>query len=261
MFEITNINKSNKDKNFLKRFLSFLEKISGGLEIIFILVVWIYIFIHHNNFFGLGRKEIITYILIANIFGLVAGTFLYRVVNYNLEADNENELLGSPFKYLLKIVRKGFWINLLPFFSALVFNFFLIYFFVGKIDFRKDIFSYFIIIIIIALSFIIQVLMFFIARIFAFWSLESKIQFNVLRKFKKILAGAYFPLSILPIFYYKLSLSLPFAYAFFVPTEIFLKKMSLSDGILGIWIEILWIIILYVFIKIFGSKNIKIQKN
>ena len=100
-----------------------------------------------------------------------------------------------------------------------------------------------------------SILLFFIARIFVFWSLTSKTQFNVLVKLKKILAGAYFPLSILPPLYFKLSLLLPFAYGFFVPTEFFLKKMSLKDGINGIFIELSWIIILYVFIKLTSFKN------
>ncbi len=251
MFEITNINNPNKEKNSLKGLLFFLEKISGGLGVLFILGAWIFIFFNNNNFFGLERKEIITYILVANMFGLVAGTFLHRVLRHDIGKNKEEELLSKPFKYLFKIIKTGFWINTLPFASALAFNFFLIYFFVGKVDISLDLLTLIVIALIIFLSFIIQVLIFFIARFFAFWSFESVAQFKTAVKFKKILAGAYFPLSILPPLYLKISLMLPFAYAFFVPTELLLKKMTLQEGIFGIWIEVLWIIILYAFIKIF----------
>jgi ABC-2 type transport system permease protein len=256
MFEITNINNPNKEKNSLKGLLFFLEKISGGLGILFILGAWVFIFLNNDSIFGLERKEIITYILVANMFGLVAGTFLHRVLRHDINKNKEEELLTSPFKYLFKIIKTGFWINTLPFVSALVFNFFLIYFFVGDIDINLDPLALIVIALIIFLSFIIQVLMFFIARLFAFWSFESVAQFKIAVKFKKILAGAYFPLSILPPLYLKISLMLPFAYGFFVPTELLLKKMNLHDGLFGIWIEILWIIILYAFIKVLKKKKI-----
>lgn len=254
MFEITNINNPNKEKSSFKGLLFFLEKISGGLEILLILGAWFFIFFNHNIIFGLGQKEVITYILVANMFGLVTGIFLNRVLLHDIRGGEEEELLANPFKYLFKIVKTGFWINALPFVSALVFNFFLIYFFVGHIDINLDILTLIVIALIIFLSFIIQVLIFFIARFFAFWSFESVAQFKIVVKFKKILAGAYFPLSILPPLYLKISLMLPFAYAFFVPTEILLKKMTLEEGIFGIWIELLWIIILYAFVKIFKKK-------
>jgi len=257
MFEITNINKSSKVKTSLKGSLFFLEKISGSLEILLILGAWTFIFFHNESFFGLEKKEVVTYILIANMFGLLAGIFLHRVLKYSINKNKENELISNPFKYLFKIIRTGFWINVLPFVSALVFNFALIYFFVGKINFNLSILTIIIITLIIFLSFIIQVLIFFIARSFAFWSFESVSQFKTIVKFKKILAGAYFPLSILPPLYLKISLMLPFAYAFFVPTELLLGKMTLSDGVFGIWIEILWIIILYAFIKIFRRQGLK----
>ena len=256
MFEITNINKANKEKNSLKGFLFFLEKISGGLGVLLILGAWTFIFFNNNSFFGLERKEVITYILVANMFGLVAGMFLHRVLKYNIIRNREEELLTNPFKYLLKIIKTGFWINALPFVSALAFNFFLIYFFIGKVDINLDALTFAVIALMIFLSFIIQVLIFFIARFFAFWSFESVAQFKTAVKFKKILAGAYFPLSILPPLYLKISLMLPFAYAFFVPTELLLKKMTLKEGIFGIWVEVIWIIVLYVFIKIFKKKNI-----
>ena len=96
-------------------------------------------------------------------------------------------------------------------------------------------------------------------NIYIFWTFESKHLFQIIIRLKKIISGNYFPIDMLSVVFVKISYYLPFAYSFFVPTQLYLKKISIQNGIKGIIIQIFWIIFLYIIISISWHKQI--QKN
>lgn len=79
----------------------------------------------------------------------------------------------------------------------------------------------------------------------AFWTDEVDGLYATHERLRKIFSGGYFPISILPVFFVNLSYALPFAYSFFVPAQLYLKKIDLAAGIRGIFVQITWIIVLY----------------
>lgn len=111
-------------------------------------------------------------------------------------------------------------------------------------------------------AFIIELFFAYLLKLYAFWSIDSADSYKVVIRLKKFLAGAYFPLNILPVVFVSVSLYLPFAYSFFVPVQVYLKNYDLSVAWRGLIIEGAWIIILYILIRVSWRKKIeKKEKN
>jgi ABC-2 type transport system permease protein len=84
----------------------------------------------------------------------------------------------------------------------------------------------------------------------AFWTTEIQGIYFFLNILKKFLAGAYFPVALMPIILYKISTMFPFIYTLYFPAQLYLGKISTSEGLKGLGIEIIWLLILYILIKI-----------
>jgi len=52
------------------------------------------------------------------------------------------------------------------------------------------------------------------------------------------------------VFFVNVSYFLPFAYTIYVPVQLYLGKISFAEGLRGLAIEILWLVALYIIIKV-----------
>lgn len=91
----------------------------------------------------------------------------------------------------------------------------------------------------------------------AFWAEDVDGLFSMTDRVKRFFSGGYFPLSILPPILGVVSGLLPFAYTFYIPTQLYLKKMSLEEGIKGLGIQLVWIFILYGLTKWIWNRGIR----
>jgi ABC-2 type transport system permease protein len=113
----------------------------------------------------------------------------------------------------------------------------------------------------ILLAFVIEFLISYLVKMFTFQIFESREFYGALVRLKRILAGNYFPLSMLPAIMVDFSMVLPFAYSFYVPAEIYLEKISILEGLQGLGIQLLWIVILYGVIKIIWRRRFSNSKS
>jgi len=257
MFEITNLEQVNDKWQGYEKITSFLLKLGGVVELIVILIVWIAIFRHETTFGGYTRPEIITYIIGGSIIGLFSGYLLQRLIATDLKSEKSMLLVYRPIKYFSHILISGWGKIMLPFLVAIGLYFVILLYFSNSFVINTNPMVLLIIGIMVVLAFIIEFLIAYLLKLYVFWTIESPQMHNIVMRLKKLMAGNYFPLSFLPILFVQASLLLPFAYGFFVPAQLYLKKMSISDGIKGMAIQIVWIILLYVLIKIKWQKKIK----
>src|SRR3989339_685674 len=76
-----------------------------------------------------------------------------------------------------------------------------------------------------------------------------------------ILIMIFFSLSMLGFVFLNISLSLPFAYSFFVPTQLYLREIDIMVGVGGLFIQLIWIFIFYWAIRFFWqNRNKKEEK-
>lgn len=76
-------------------------------------------------------------------------------------------------------------------------------------------------------------------------------------RLKRFFAGGYFPLSLLPSGFVTVSFFLPFAYSIFVPAQLYLSKISPWIGLQGLGVQLVWILILALIIKLVWFKGLK----
>ena len=236
-------------KRVFKLFKTGVCKIGGILELLIFLAIWVMIFNTNGSIGGFTRTEIITYIIFGNSIGLISGYFLHRVIVREAYQKKSGLLVYRPFQYFKNVLLRGMIKSVLPFFAVLTLHLLILYFFLDDFVFNYNLEYWLLICLMIILAFIIEFLMVYIVSLYAHWMIEAGDLQKIVVRIKKFLAGNYFPLSILPIGFLQISLFLPFAYSFFVPTELFLKKITVNEGWRGIFVQIAWIIILYIFIR------------
>ena len=259
MPKFTPIKEIKTKKGIFNSFKNFAAKIGGTLELLIILFIWIIIFSGDKILGGFSKDEIITYIIFGNIISIFMGYFLHRIIMNDLIGKESNLLIYKPIRYLYHIILKGIGKITIPFFIALLFQVIILYFFLDNLILNFDLIVILLIVVMIILAFITEFLIAYLININIFSVLESENLYKIALRFKKIISGNYFPLTILPIYFVSLSLVLPFAYSFFVPMELYLKKMTIGEGFRGLIIQILWIILLYILIKLSWKNKIKKQ--
>jgi len=260
MPEITQLNDISPKKTWLEESKLFILKFSSFLESLLILSFWIFIFFNSDNFGGYSQEKLITYLLTGNVIGFISSFFLHRFIRSDIRQRDQNLLTKYPFRYLKIILLRGFGRNVIPFLIVISLNAVLLWFFTGGIIFNFEPIYLVLMIIMIALAFLFEFLLAFLVRLLTFWIIASKEIYIIVMRFKKIMAGNYFPLGLLSVGFLNFSFFLPFAYTFYVPTQLFLKEISPIVAMRGILIQFIWICLLFLVIKYIVKKKIAKQE-
>ncbi|MFC1678425.1 ABC-2 family transporter protein [Patescibacteria group bacterium] len=249
---LTRIEQKNSDDKSLK---TFFYKTGNFLEILIILGIWVLIFKKAQILGDYTREEIITYIIFGNLLGVFSAYFMRRIIAADLIKTDSKILIYKPFRYFNYIISEGIKKFLAPFLITSLFYLVVVFVFINEIIINFNILYLTVIFLLVILNFIIEFLLAYLINLFVFWTIESKDAYAFIVRIKRLLAGNYFPLDFLLPVFVSISLVFPFAYGFFVPMQIYLKKMTLTTGWVGAYIQLIWIIFLYLLIKIVWSKK------
>ncbi len=246
-----------QEKGVLDYLRMLMYKISSALEVLILILLWLAIFSNKSVFKGFTIEEMVTYIIAGSLIGLISRYFIHRIISHDLFSSDSESLVYKPIKYFFHILIKGFGRNILPFIVAVTLHLLILYFFLDSFVINLEATYLAVIMLMVLLAFITEFLMAYLANLFIFWKFESSEFYTILARLKKILAGNYFPLSLLPAIFVNISLALPFAYLFFVPTQLYLKKIDIASGLRGVGVQILWIILLYICVKLVWRAKFK----
>lgn len=247
--DIPEINKIKKRKKFTESIIGAFCFVSGTAEIFLVLLIWWFIFYSSAKLRN-SQDEIITYLILGNFINLLAGYFLHRIVMRDVVRNQSREFLSRPVKYFAGVVGRGMARFFLPLLGAAIAQVALLVYLVGDVRITLGAWQVSLTILMIFLAFILEFLMFIILRQFFLWTIENHDYYTVTLRLKKLLAGSYFPLDILPFSVFNFSLFLPFAYSFYVPTQLFTGQLTKARAISGVFVQIIWIMIFYAVIKI-----------
>lgn len=247
MKEISSI---KEKKSPLKLIGLFFGKIGSSFEVVFIILIWFFIFSNSQTLGNFSMQDMIAYLLIGNLIGLFSSYLLYRILRYNIGAGDMKMFYYKPLAYIFRVFFRTLKKLIIPFLFSISLNILLLYFFVSNVYLNYETKYLFLILFMIILAFITELLIALALDMYVFWTFESNGLSKVISRLKKILAGAYFPLSFLGTNFLIISLLFPFAYSFYVPTQLYLKNISFEQGLLGIAVQLTWIVIIYFIIKI-----------
>lgn len=247
-------------RGFIDSLGYFLSKIGGSMEIVFILLIWFFIFSDTKSLDNFTFQDIIAYLLIGNLIGMFTSYLLSKTIRYNIGQGDIKMFYYHPLQYVLRVFLRTFKKLTIPFFLSISLNLVLLYFFVDNVYFNYEIKYLVLIFCIISLAFVTELLLALIFDIYVFWTYESLGLARAISRLKKIFAGAYFPLSFLGAKFLLFSLFLPFAYSFYVPTQLYLKNISFSQGLSGILVQLFWIGIFFVIIRLSWTRKMETSK-
>jgi ABC-2 type transport system permease protein len=240
---------SGNKKNSIEYFGSIIYKTGGVIEILLILFVWWFVFTQNETFGGFTRNEMITYILFGNMIGIVTSFFLQNLIVDEANSKKSDLLIYTPVKYFFRLFKNGLGRNFIPFLLMLTFHISALYFLQDSIATNSSFLHLLVITLMLALSFIVEFLLVYLSNLYIFWTIESDARRKFIIRIKKFLAGSYIPLSLLPFSVMFLGLIFPFAYSFFIPSELYLKKIDISYGVMGLFVQSFWIVLLYLLVK------------
>lgn len=239
------------------RFTVLAYRIGEIAEILVLILMWSAIYDSQEIIGGLTLKEMITYILIGNFFTGMVRNFLADLVAYDIKDGRLSMFLIRPIGYFNYILAREIGrISLATILSVLSSVLVIVFFFNTFIwDFDAAYWS--VIFIMIVLAFITELLLSYLIGLIAFWTDEVDGLYATIVRVKKFFSGGYFPINLLPAIFVNISFLLPFAYSFFIPAQLYLKKIDLADGLKGLLVQIVWIVLLYVIIKLTWRRGLK----
>jgi len=247
-----------KDKRkSLSLLVVFLQKISSGFEIVFILLVWFFIFSNANILGDFSIEDMVAYLLIGNLIGLLTSYLLHKSIGFNLGEDDSKMFYYKPLAYIFRVFSRSIRKLIIPFFLSILLNMILVYFFVNNLYLNSDIHYLLLIALMMILAFFTELFLALLIDLYVFWVFESRGIIKSLSRLKKIFAGAYFPLGFLGFKFLMISLFFPFAYLFYVPTQLYLKNISFKQGFYGLFVQVFWLVVLYSVIKLSWKKKFR----
>jgi ABC-2 type transport system permease protein len=199
----------------------------------------------------------ITYVLMGNLFAVIVRNFIPGFVTRDITAGRLSMFLVKPMSYLKFIFFNELGRMFLALLISAISQLIVISFFLDKIALNTDARFLIVIICMLVLAFIIEMMIGFLIGTIAFWTDETEGLQTTIDRVKRFFAGGYFPLSLLPAGLAAASAYLPFTYSFFTPASLYLKKISLGDGVKGLGIQIIWILILSAVIWVVWKRGLR----
>ena len=233
-------------------------RIGDMAEILVLILMWTAIYANGSGIIkGFTLNEMITYVLIGNLCTAAVRNFLSGFVSRDISEGRLSMFLIKPIPYikyvfLNEIGRAGLTILL-----SVASQFLIILFFLDKITLNTDPIYICLIILMIILAFIIEWLIGFLIGTIAFWTDEVDGLQATIDRVKRFFSGGYFPLSLLPFALVTVGTYLPFAYSFYVPAQLYLKKMSIHEGLIGLCVQVVWILILSLVLAFVWKRGLK----
>jgi len=227
------------------------------LEVLVQLIIWSAIFRSTNIIKGYTYEMMMTYIIIGWLILFLTSTYDLNVgVSRDIHMGNLSKYIVRPLSYIRYITVYSIGRSSFSMLSGLAIQVLILVSYIDKIVWTGHIPSILLIVIMVILGYFIELFLSIIIGLLAFWFTEVNGLYFALGVVRKLLSGAYFPISLLPASYLTLSKMFPFVYTFFVPTQLFIGKISFSEGLLGLAIEIVWVLILYGLIKLIWNRGL-----
>lgn len=233
-------------------------RLGNVVEILFQFAIWTSVYKSTSVVFGYNYNEMITYILIGWLINFMTDNYgMTDVVAKDIQTGMLSNYLVKPMSYLRYLIAMSFGRITIALFSGIVMQLFFIAIFHKQIIAPQNFVSVLVVAAIVVIGYLVRLFVSILFGLIAFWTTDIaglNSFFSILVRF---LSGGYAPLSLLPGALFSISMFFPFAYIVYFPTQLYLGKVSMTAGLRGLGIELVWLAILYLVIKIVWHQGLK----
>lgn len=239
------------------RFSVVMFRLSDTVELVAQLVIWVTVFGSRDVVGGYRQDEMITYVIIGYTMHVMTRNFLNQPVSDDIEKGTLSQFLVKPIQYISYIMTREVGRNGLTWsFSVATQMIFVALFWKHMLP-PSSAAAAAIIVVMLLLAVLINLFISFLVGCVAFWTVETLGAQVFLQTLRRMFAGNFFPLNLLPVGFVTASFLLPFSYSFFVPMQLYLGKMSIVEGFAGIGVEAVWIVLLYGITRFVWAKGMR----
>ncbi len=227
-------------------------------ELVTLAVIWTAVFKGVAMIRGYTYQEMITYVIFSWFFSFLTTTYAFeRNIARDIHLGTLANMIMKPVSYLRYSITVASGRIVIAFFIFLAQTALVILFFREQIVFSADAKTILLLCAMLIASYFINLFCSIVVGFFAFWTIEIDGMYYFFKTVSKFLSGFYFPINLLPAALASVSFAFPFAYTVFVPVQLFLGKISFAEGLRGLAVEMLWLVVLYVIIKIMWRSGLK----
>src|SRR3989338_4206818 len=239
------------------RFTVVMFRLSDVVELVAQLVIWMAVFGTRDVVSWYQQNEMITYVIIGYTAHVMTRNFLNQAVSDDIEKGTLSQFLVKPMQYISYIMTREVGRNGLTWTFSVITQVIFIALFWKHILLPASFAALGIILVMMALVVVINLFISFLVGCIAFWTVETMGAQVFLQALRRMFAGNFFPLNLLPVGFVTASFLLPFSYSFFVPMQLYLGKMSIQQGLIGVGVEVVWLVILYGITKFVWSRGMR----
>lgn len=245
-------------RNLNFRFTVLTYRIGEIAEVLVLILMWTSIYAGGaGTIKGFTLNEMITYVLIGNLCAVAVRNFLPSYISRDINEGRLSMFLVKPISYIkfvfINELGRVFLATVISFISQIL----IALFFLDKVVINSDPIYISLILMMIFFAFIIELLLGFLIGIIAFWTEEVDGIQTTIDRVKRFFSGGYFPLTLLPASLATASIYLPFQYSFFAPAALYLKKVDIQQGLYGLIIQVVWIILLCIILNIVWNRGLR----
>lgn len=207
--------------------------------------------------YGYTYTEMMTYTIMAGIISKLVSASFGRQIASDIKSGGLNKFLVQPIDYMnynmsvflgKKVSESGF---------ILIFSLIIIFLCNSFWNFNISLINFLCVIVPILLAIIINFFIFYCLSSLAFLMTEVSVLFFGLDVITSILSGAYFPIDIFGEKVLYIINLLPFQYTLYFPLNVMNGRISGQGLLLGVAIQIAWIMILYLLARLLWRIGIK----
>ena len=227
-------------------------------ELVILVVIWTAVFKNADMIRGYTRVEMISYVIFAWFFAYLTTNYSFEQnIAIDIHLGMLSNFLVKPLSYVKYVIAVTIGRVAIALLVVILSGFLVIYFFQQGLILSSQVGTILLLAVMLIIAFFINLMVAIIIGFISFWTTEiSGIQYSI-KMFIRLLSGVFFPLNLLPALFAKISLASPFAYTVFIPVQLYLGKISFAEGLRGLAIELLWLVILYGIIKVVWRLGLK----
>jgi len=242
--------KAELQRQITYRVNQFTFRIGNVFEILVQILIWTAIFQNVQVIRGYNYKEMMTYILIGWLLSMLMQNYGFEnIISGHIEEGKLSNFISKPINYIKYLITLS--IGRCSFTVAVAFgmNVVLLFLFRHYFILSKDPLMWAVLVAMVLAGYFINLFISILVGFTSFWTVDNHGIFYSINTLAKFLSGNYFPINILPAAFLNFSLALPFVYTFYFPAQLYLGKISIRQGLVGLGVEIAWLAFLYLVIN------------
>jgi ABC-2 type transport system permease protein len=262
MRKIKAILKTELQRQMTYRLNFFGFRLANIVEISTQLIIWSIIFQKADMIRGYSYNEMMSYVLISWLILFLTSSYGYEDnISKDIYLGRLGNYLLKPMSYLKYTIIVSFGRVVIALLTAVLLMAVIIMVLHNYLIAPPSLIHIVLMLPMIMAGFFSRLFMAILAGFIGFWTTEVQGIYKFIDVLIKFFSGSYFPVNLLPALLLKISFFFPFIYNIYIPTQLYLGKITIIEGIKGFGVQIIWLFLLYLIIKLVWKFGIKKYEN